>query len=120
VKAKAPSRFGFACAAHPHDRDVAWFVPAEKDECRVPVGGRLVVTRTSDGGRTLDVLHRGLPQQHAYDLVYRHGLEVARDGATLVMASTSGRVWIGRDGGEQWQELAANLPPVYAVRWAES
>lgn len=119
VKAKAPSRFGFACAAHPHDADVAWFVPAEKDECRVPVGGRLVVTRTGDGGRTLDVLSKGLPQQHAYDLVYRHGLDVASDGASLAMGSTSGRLWLGLDGGEQWREFAANLPPIHAVRWVE-
>lgn len=119
IKAKAPSRFGFACAAHPHDRDVAWFVPAEKDECRVPKDGKMLVLRTSDGGRSFDVMTKGLPQQHAYDLVYRHGLEVAADGATLVMASTSGRVWVGRDGGEAWQELPANLPPVFAVRWVE-
>jgi hypothetical protein len=33
------------------------------------------------------------------------------------MGSTSGRVWIGEDGGEQWRELEANLPPVHCVRW---
>src|SRR5262249_54464021 len=86
-KANAPSRFGFAVAAHPVDKDVAWFVPAEKDECRVPVGGRMVVTRTGDGGRTFDVLTKGLPQQHAFDLVWRHGLDVATDGTTLAMGS---------------------------------
>jgi hypothetical protein len=35
------------------------------------------------------------------------------------MGSTSGRLWLGRDGGEQWQEFAANLPPIVAVRWVE-
>ncbi len=119
VKGKAPSRFGFACAAHPHDANVAWFVPAEKDECRVPVGGRMVVTRTDDGGKTFTVLSKGLPPEHAYDLVYRHGLDVAADGASLVMGSTSGRLWLGVDGGAQWHEFAANLPPIYAVRWVE-
>lgn len=117
VKAKAPSRFGFACAAHPQDPDTAWFVPAQKDECRVPVGGRMVVTRTTNGGRSFDVLTGGLPQQHAYDLVYRHGLDVAEDGRSLAMASTSGRVWLSEDGGDGWREFAANLPPVYALRW---
>lgn len=117
VRAKAVSRFGFACAAHPHDPDVAWFVPAEKDACRVPVDGRVVVTRTDDGGRTLTVLTRGLPQQHAYDLVHRHGLAVHDDGAMLAMGSTSGRLWLGEGGGEQWREFAANLPPIHAVRW---
>jgi hypothetical protein len=117
VKAKAVSRFGFAGAAHPFDRDVAWFVPAEKDECRVPVDGALVVLRTGDGGRTFQELRTGLPQQHAYDLVWRHGLDVTRDGALLAMGSTSGRLWLGFDGGDEWREFAANLPPIAAVRW---
>ncbi len=117
IKARAPSRFGFACAAHPADPDTAWFVPAEKDECRVPVDGRVVVLRTQDGGRSFAVLGKGLPQRDAYDLVYRHALDVAADGSTLAMGSTSGRVWISRDGGEAWRELDACLPPVLAVRW---
>ena len=57
-----PSTFGFAVAVHPHDPDTAWFVPAIKDEVRVPVDGRFVVTRTRDGGATFDVLADGLPQ----------------------------------------------------------
>jgi photosystem II stability/assembly factor-like uncharacterized protein len=119
VKAKAPSRFGFACAAHPYDPDVAWFVPAQKDECRVPVDGKLVVLRTDDGGRSFQQLRRGLPQAHAYDLVWRHGLALASDGATLAMGSTSGRLWLGTDGGERWHEFAVNLPPITTVRWLE-
>jgi hypothetical protein len=118
VKAKAPSRFGFACGAHPADPGTAWFVPAEKDECRVPVGGRMVVLRTEDGGRSFTVLSKGLPQQNAYDLVYRHGFDVAADGHTLAMGSTTGGLWASRDGGDSWRAIAANLPPVYAVRWA--
>ena len=120
VKAKAKSRFGFAVAVHPQDPDVAWFVPAEKDNCRVPVDGALCVLRTTDGGRTLQALRAGLPQQHAYDLVWRHGLAVADDGATLAMGSTSGRLWLGTDGGEHWHEFAVNLPPIHAVRWVET
>ncbi len=44
------SSFGFAVAVHPHDADTAWFVPAVKDERRVPVDAALSVTRTRDGG----------------------------------------------------------------------
>ena len=43
---------GFAVAADPNDADTAWYVPAIKDERRVPVNGELAVTRTRDGGRT--------------------------------------------------------------------
>ncbi len=119
ITAKAKSRFGFACAAHPSDPDTAWFVPAEKDECRVPVDGRMVVLRTTNGGRSFDVLCKGLPQQNAYDLVYRHGLEVTADGRLLAMGSTSGRLWIGEGGGERWREVEACLPPIYALRWID-
>src|SRR5690606_24445509 len=47
VTAIRPSNFGFAVAVHPRDPDRAWFVPAVKDACRVPVDGRLAVARTS-------------------------------------------------------------------------
>lgn len=117
VKAAAPSRFGFACAVHPEDPDVAWFVPAVKDECRVPVDGRLCVTRTKDGGRTFEVMAKGLPKPPAWDLVLRHGLDVASDGNTLSFGSTTGGLWLSENGGRAWTELSSHLPPIYAVRF---
>jgi photosystem II stability/assembly factor-like uncharacterized protein len=115
---KAPlSSFGFAVAVHPQDADTAWFVPAVKDEKRVPVDGALVVNRTRDGGRSFETLRWGLPQQHAYDLVYRHGLDVAADGRSLLMGSTSGGLWATQDAGDSWQTVSLNLPPIFAVRF---
>ncbi|MGZ9010390.1 MAG: WD40/YVTN/BNR-like repeat-containing protein [Telluria sp.] len=111
------SNFGFAVAAHPHDGNTAWFAPAEADQRRVPVGAAMSVTRTRDGGKTFEVLRNGLPQQHCYDLVYRHGLAVDEDGKGLMMASTSGNLWFSHDAGDSWQEVQANLPPAYAVRF---
>jgi len=109
------SNFGFAVAVHPGDGDTAWFVPAAADQRRVPVDAALAVTRTVDGGKSFTVLRAGLPQEHCYDLVYRHGLAVADDGCTLLMASTTGKVWLSENAGELWQPVATNLPPVYAV-----
>lgn len=114
-----PSSFGFAVAVHPKDPDTAWFVPAIKDEQRIPVSGEVVVTRTRDGGKTFDVLKNGLPQQHAYDLVYRHGLDISRSGNDLVMGSTTGGLWVSGDQGDSWSAAATRLPPVYAVRFME-
>lgn len=114
---KAPvSCFGFTVAVHPGDADTAWFVPGVADQQRVPVGGALVVNRTRDGGRTFETLREGLPQQDCYDLVYRHGLDVAGDGRTLVMGSTTGNLWASADGGDHWQAVSSHLPPVAAVR----
>jgi hypothetical protein len=113
-----PSTFGFAVAVHPKDADTAWFVPALSDEKRMPVDGRVVVTRTRDGGRTFQTLTSGLPQKHAYDLVLRHALDVDGSGQRLAFGSTTGSVFVTEDQGEHWQHVSAHLPPVYAVRFA--
>ena len=111
------SSFGFAVAAHPHQAATAWFVPAVADQCRVPVGGALVVNRTQDGGASFETLSQGLPGLHCYDLVYRHGLAVDDAGRSLLMGSTSGGLWASDDGGQRWSTVSLTLPPVYAVRF---
>jgi hypothetical protein len=110
------SGFGFPVAVHPGDADTAWFVPGVADQQRVPVGAALAVNRTRDGGKTFQTLRAGLPQNHCYDLVYRHGLVVGDDGRTLLMGSTTGNLWSSGDGGDTWHKLDALLPPIYAVR----
>ncbi|MDR3382274.1 WD40/YVTN/BNR-like repeat-containing protein [Cupriavidus basilensis] len=112
-----PSSFGFAVAAHPRRPNTAWFVPAVKDECRVPVDGKLVVTRTRDGGVSFEAFSEGLPAAPSYDLIYRHGLAVDHTGERLAMGSTTGSLWISESGGERWKLFSAHLPPVYCVRF---
>ena len=116
LKAPPLSSFGFAVAVHPQDGETAWFVPGIKDEKRVRVNGALVVNRTRDGGRSFETLRAGLPQQDCYDLVYRHGLDVAGDGRTLLMGSTTGHLWASSDAGENWRAVSHHLPPIAAVR----
>jgi hypothetical protein len=111
------SGFGFAVAAHPAKAGTAWFAPAIKDEFRYPVDGKVVVNRTDDGGQSFTTFSAGLPQEHAYDLIYRHGLDVDESGERLAMASTTGGLWFSETGGESWSEAPARLPPVYAVRF---
>lgn len=113
-----PSVFGFAVAVHPHDSETAWFAPAVKDEFRVPVDAQLVVTRTKDGGKTFDVLREGLPQEHCYDIIFRHCLVVDGAGDRLAMGSSTGGVWISENGGDSWTEISTNLPQVYCMRFA--
>jgi hypothetical protein len=116
VKAK-PSSFGFGVVVHPKDPDTAWFVPGIKDEKRYPVDGRLVVTRTRDGGKTFKVLSKGLPQKHAYDVVFRHALALDRSGNRLAFGSTTGNLFVSEDQGDSWKPVSTSLPPVHAVRW---
>jgi hypothetical protein len=114
-----PSTFGFTVAVHPNDPDTAWFVPATKDQLRIPVDGKLVVTRTRDGGKSFDVLDRGLPEGKAYDLVFRHGLDVDETGDRLAFGSTTGSLWVSEDQGDSWINISEHLPPVFAVRFAK-
>lgn len=113
-----PSCFGFAVAVHPRDPQTAWFVPAVKDERRIPVDARFVVSRTRDGGRGFDVLRDGLPPGPAYDLVYRHGLAVDDSGDRLAVGSTTGGLWLSEDQGDRWQAVPERLPPIHAVCFA--
>jgi len=111
------SVFGFAVAVHPRDAGTAWFVPGIKDEKRIPVAGKLIVSRTHDGGKSFQALTGGLPQEHAYDLVFRHCLDVDQTGDTLAFGSTTGSLFTTDDGGDQWTRLPHQLPPVYCVRF---
>ena len=112
-----PSGFGFAVGVHPVNPDIAWFVPAIKDEKRIPVDGKFVVTRTRDGGKTMEILTRGLPEGPAYDLVYRHALDVDETGDRVTFGSTTGSLWMSENKGEEWNTLSNHLPPVLCVQF---
>lgn len=118
IESAQPSSFGFPVRVHPRDPDTAWFLPAESDQKRVPIDGKLVVSRTRDGGQTFEVITRGLPQDHAYDLVFRHALDVDATGDVLAFGTTTGAVFVSEDGGDSWDRVHVHLPPVYAVRFA--
>lgn len=118
IKEVKPSTFGFAVAVHPKHPETAWFIPGVKDEKRYPPNGQLVVTRTTDGGKTFEILRDGLPQLHAYDIVYRHGLDISASGDELVFGTTTGGLWISENQGDNWFNVSNNLPPIHAVRFS--
>lgn len=110
-----PVGFGFPVAVHAKKPDTAWVVPGVSDEQRMAVGGSLCVCRTEDGGSSWTELREGLPQQMAYDVVYRHAMDIQADA--LAFGSTTGNLYYSADGGELWQTLGNNLPPIYSVRF---
>ena len=79
--------------------------------------GRVVVNRTRDGGKSFETLTRSLPQEHAYDLVFRHALDVDETGDRLMFGSTTGSLWVSEDACDSWQTVSSNLPSIYAVRF---
>src|SRR6185295_18166250 len=64
------------------------------------------------------VLDRGLPQRNAYDIAYRHALDIDDTGDHLAFGSTTGGLWVTVDQGDSWQTVSEHLPPVHVVRWA--
>jgi len=113
VMPDSPYAIGFAIALDEEDEGRAWTVPMQSDEFRVAREGALVVCRTDDGGKTWRELRNGLPQQHCYDIVFRHALD-ARDGA-VAFGTTCGRVFASLDRGDTWEIAAPYLPPVSSL-----
>ena len=116
----AGPRFGFGVAVHPDDPTKAWFVPAIKDELRVPKDGRFVAARTRDGGKSFEDLSGGLPADPSYDLVLRHALDIDQGGDTLAFGSTTGNLYVSEDQGDHWHAVTHHLPPIYVVRFAHA
>ncbi len=110
-----PVNFGFPIAVDPHDPDTAWVVPGISDEIRMAVDGALCVGRSEDGGKSWTELRNGLPQQHCYDITFRHALDI--NGERLAFGTTTGNVFYSEDRGDSWRSLGYHFPPIYSVRF---
>lgn len=107
--------FGFPIAVDARDGKSAWVVPGKSDMQRTTIEGRLFVARTNDGGESWEELRDGLPQEHAYDVIYRHALSNEED--RLAFGTTTGNLYVSEDRGDSWVSVANNLPPIYSVRF---
>ncbi len=108
--------FGFPVAVDERDGATAWVVPGRGDSERMAVDGGLFVARTDDGGASWKTFREGLPQEDAYDVIYRHALDVSGD--RLCFGTTTGNVYTSDDRGESWRCAGNNFPPVYSARFA--
>jgi photosystem II stability/assembly factor-like uncharacterized protein len=114
-----PTDFGFAAAAHPHDRDTFYVIPLDPGHARCMPEGRAAVWRTRDAGETWEWLSQGLPQRDAYLGVLREGMAIDSHDATGVYFGTStGQVFASADEGDTWSELASYLPSITSVEVA--
>jgi len=114
-----PSEFGFAAAAHPHDRDTFYVIPLDPGHARCMPEGQAAVWRTRDAGGTWQRLDRGLPQQAAHLGVLRAAMTIdAEDSAGLYFGTSTGQVFASTSEGDTWDEIANYLPPVWSVEVA--
>ncbi len=115
-----PSQFGFPMVTHPRDPATAWVIPMNGDDKgRYMPEARAAVWRTHDRGANWIRADAGLPQQDAYLTVLREAM--ARDTLDPVGVSfgtETGQLWHSADGGESWDLLTADMPPIWSVEAA--
>jgi photosystem II stability/assembly factor-like uncharacterized protein len=114
-----PSDFGFAAAAHPHDRDTFYVIPLDPGHGRVMPGGHAAVWRTKDAGSSWQCLDRGLPTENAHLGVLREGMAIdGEDVPGLYFGTSTGQVFASADEGDSWSEIASYLPAISSVEVA--
>ena len=93
-------------------------VPLEPATRSCP-GGAPAVWRSENGGDSWSRLARGLPKKQSYFTILRDAMEIDRLTApSLYFGTTTGQLWIGREGGEKWECLFDSLPPIHNVKVA--
>jgi photosystem II stability/assembly factor-like uncharacterized protein len=121
---KMPKRvgdIGFPMVVHPRDADTVWVFPMDGTDVwpRTSPGGRPAAYVTRNGGKTWQRLDQGLPEGQAWWTVKRQAMTADTQAKpALYLGTTSGELWIGRDEGERWANIARHLPEIYAVEVA--
>ena len=114
-----PTEFGFAAAAHPHDRDTFYVIPLDPGHGRTMPDGRAAVWRTRDAGSSWQRLDSGLPHAGAYVGVLREGMTMdGYDDPGLYFGTSTGQLFASVDEGDSWAEIASYLPPINSVEVA--
>lgn len=113
-----PSDFGFPIVVHPQDPDTVYVVPLEPMTRTCPEG-KPAVWRSENGGGKWKRLANGFPRKESYFTVLRDAMDVDHlKSPSVYLGTTTGQLWIGRDGGEEWDCLFDSLPPINCVKAA--
>jgi len=116
VSGNLPSDFGFPIDVHAHEPETIYVVPIKSDSEHYPPEGKLRVYRSRTGGGEWEPLTKGLPQEHCYVNVLRDAMAVDQlDDCGIYFGTTGGQVYCSPDGGDTWQAIVRDLPPVCSV-----
>jgi hypothetical protein len=112
---------GFGIVLHPRDVDIAWVFPMDGTTVwpRTPIGGKPAVYRTRDAGASWERQDRGLPRANAWYTVLRQAF--CRDDSDplgLYFGTTCGELWMSRNEGASWTQIAAHLQRILSVTTA--
>src|SRR5436190_9462865 len=114
-----PTEFGFAAAAHPHDRDTFHVIPLDPGHGRTMPDGKAAVWRTTDAGSTWARADNGLPQEDAHLGVLREGMVAdTYDVPGYYFGTSTGQIFASNDDAASWREIASYLPAISSVEVA--
>jgi hypothetical protein len=116
VSGNLPTDFGFVIDVHAHEPETIYVVPIKSDSEHFPIDGKLQVYRSRTGGREWEALTEGLPQSNCYVNVLRDAMAIdTLPSCGVYFGTTGGQVYVSPDGGDHWQAIVHDLPPVLSV-----
>jgi len=116
VSGNLPVDFGFVIEVHAHEPETIYVVPIKSDSEHYPPDGALRVWRSRTGGHEWEPLSSGLPQSNCYVNVLREAMAVdSLEPCGIYFGTTGGQVYASRDGGDHWEAIVRDLPPVLSV-----
>ena len=113
---------GFPMVVHPRNDKTAWVFPMDGTMVwpRTSPDGKPAVFMTKNGGKTWTRQNTGMPEAQGWWTVFRQAMTADNaDPVGLYLGTTSGELWMSRDEGETWRNMARHLPEIYAVEAAE-
>lgn len=113
IESGLPANFGFVMWRHaPSGR--LFTIPLEADTNRLPVEGALRVYRSDDDGDSWSVAGSGWEESPQFTGVLRGAFD-GDDAGTFCFGTTGGKLWMTRDNGDTWAELAPSFPRIGAI-----
>ncbi len=110
-----PSRFGFPIAMSASKQPRIYVAPLEGDYARIPKDGRFSVWASDNEGDEWFPLNAGIPEVSYYD-VLREGMKADdQDPCGVYFGTTTGQLYMSRNGGDTWSCISDGLPPIFSV-----